>query len=149
MDITIPGIENKMDISKRLLQAVQDKDLELVKLLFNLGAVLEIRDDNGFTPLCLAFSSTEITEYLLSVGVNPNGKDIRENTPLHHAVWYENRDVIRLLIKYGANITIKNQDGKTCMDISKYDFDLGYSVKNEEINRFVTELIRKRTLKLV
>lgn len=64
-------------------------------------------------------------EELLEKGANPNIKtSIRWYhgwTPLHIAVYERNLDIVRLLIKYGANINAKTYNRETPLHIAVYE----------------------------
>lgn len=58
-------------------------------------------------------SFKEIRRLLMS-GADPNARDIRLNTPLHHAVERNNSDalkIVHLLLKYGAKPSLANEFG--------------------------------------
>ena len=60
------------------------------------------------------FLSFEKIRPLLILGADPNARDIRLNTPLHHAVERNNSDslkIIHLLLKYGAEPDLENEFG--------------------------------------
>ena len=96
-------------------------NLEIIKLLFEYGADPNIQDNNGNTPLHIAVGndSFEITELLLTNGADPNIQDIGGNTPLHKLPNYKIAD---LLIKHGADETIKNDQDKTWDEMVDDDF---------------------------
>ena len=41
--------------------------------------------------------------------IDPNVRDIKSNTPLHHAVWNGNETIIRALLYHGADVCIENK----------------------------------------
>lgn len=72
-------------------------------------------DKNGYTLLTLAalYSSEDILEYLLQLGLNPNIKDNHGNYPLHNALRTNSYGKANLLIKYGAKEDVRDSKGKT------------------------------------
>lgn len=109
--------------------------LNEVKKMIDLGVDLDKPSSiNGMTPLILAIEGDQplILELLLENGANPNKKcNISGLTPLHWAVdyatdgmWQNNRDTpysepiecIRILLSYGADMNIKDDQGKTVLD---------------------------------
>lgn len=59
---------------------------------------------------------------LMEANVNPNIKDIHDETPLHIASWRGHATVVRLLLAYQVDSTIKNLDRETARDLAiKYN----------------------------
>src|SRR5215203_3825500 len=106
---------------------------EKVKEMINSGVDLEKIGSNGMTPLILAVEGDQpkILELLLKNGANPNKQsDIDGFTALHWAVEYaidgmiqnnkstpypEPLECIKILLKYGADINIKDNSSKTVL----------------------------------
>ena len=80
---------------------------------FNPG--IEERDDKGNTFLNLSVQCCckPIIKFLLHKGANSNSQNKKLNTPLHYALSFQNYDIADLLLKYGADESIKNVDGLT------------------------------------
>jgi ankyrin repeat protein len=56
---------------------------------------------------------------LLSRGADPNAADDVGQTPLHWAAYIGRSDIVRLLLKYGANLNIKTKyDGRTPLHVA-------------------------------
>jgi dsRNA-specific ribonuclease len=82
----------------------------------------------GIGKLLTLFSSTvsnnclKIIELLLAKGANPNLKPLRhEWYPLHSAAELGNADVIQLFLKYGADIYLRDAEGKVPADVSEIE----------------------------
>jgi ankyrin repeat protein len=108
--------------------------LEKVQELIDSGVNLDQIGSNGLTPLIMAIEGDQpkILELLLEKGANPNKPSKLDGfTPLHWAVDYaidgmvqndrsapypEPLECIRILLKYGADIKIKDYSGKTVLD---------------------------------
>ncbi len=131
--------------------AVQAGHRGVVELLLNYGADPNARDAAGQTPLhwAVACGHADIEELLLERGADPNAKDFAGNTPLHIAAMttyfsevaevmfevgpklfpaefpYDRGDVVRMLLEYGADPTVENEQGLTPLDLAvKMDNDL-------------------------
>ena len=103
------------------------------------GADLHEIDKNGVTPLHCAvrFRSPTAVEALLRHGASVNQACTRSgSTPLHRAVTStgapstagkgdQAREIIKILLRHGADVTIKNKRGKKAIDY----------VKDEELRR--------------
>ena len=49
--------------------------------------------------------------------------DKNNNTPLHHASKDGNVESITMLLDHGASISMRNKDGKNCLDIAAENFN--------------------------
>lgn len=112
--------------SETLLGLAVDKGrLDVIKLLVDHGASLEMQDETTLTPLQVAapIGSRTVVEYLLKKGAKVDSQDNKGKTALIYAVqsgWVQN---VKLLLKYGANKNIKGNDKKTAYDIAKANND--------------------------
>lgn len=92
--------------------------LEGVKLLADAGIDLNKVDINGRTFLHMT-RKPDIAAFLIEKGLDVNEKDNGGNTPLHTASKAGIAAVVQALLQAGANPTIKNNEGKTALDIAK------------------------------
>lgn len=121
-----------------LHDAAKEGDLEKVKSLIAEGADVNVKDDNGATPLhtvatighihvagLFPTTGTDVTaqakkgatvdyigvvELLISKGADVNAKTKTGSTPLH---WASNKDIAELLITKGADVDAANKMGRT------------------------------------
>ncbi len=107
-------------------------NLAMVKLLLAKGAdvnaattnALKVRKGpialNHLTPLLYAapYGTPELLRTLIDAGAQVNARDVRDMTPLMLAVSSENQnpDVVRLLLKSGADVKAKSNLGETALD---------------------------------
>ena len=114
--------------------AFSGKDIDIQAMIAS-GVDLNKTGSNGWTPLMMAIEGDQpkTLEVLLENGANPNKQtELDGFTPLHLAVDYaidgmiqnnkskpfpEPIECIRILLKYGADITIKDNSGKTPLDL--------------------------------
>ena len=92
--------------------------MEIMEFLVENGADINGKDIQNQTPLHHAVSipqniSTEPVVYLIKQGANVNAVDIYNQTPLFFAFGTGNNQVVDILIKAGADQTIKNIKGVT------------------------------------
>lgn len=78
-------------------------------------------------------------QFLIENGSNVTIKDCKNNTPLHHAVYGESAEGIRLLCGKGAEINAVNNQGQTPLDIA-----LLKRRKNTELIQLLIQLGAKR-----
>ena len=119
--------------------AVENRKLKMVERLIAAGADVSGAYDRGdgfvthlFTSVTYSNLDIGITKRLLSAGVDPNkGLFSRKtgatiSTPLHAAVEHENAECVQLLIDYGADFNLKDEDGYTplarAVEKGKYGF---------------------------
>ena len=130
---------DKEKLSYRLLDAIQEEDLETVKNLIKAGADVNITNDDGNSPLLLAstdntvrsssyLEKTKILEELIKAGADVNVRNIKGDTALIISCFYSNYDNIWELIKVGADVNIQNRYGETALMVSiiqedSYSFD--------------------------
>lgn len=122
-----------------LLVAISKKNKDAVKLLINAGADVNVnekklkeygtRDEVFVTPLLAAISAndSEIVKILLQKGahVNTRFRNISDGwTYLMEASRKENKEIINLLVKYGANLNAKNASERTAFCQALFDLKL-------------------------
>ena len=94
-------------------------NLEIIRLLIDKGADVNVKDDNENTPLHLS-TNKNIAELLISNGADVNAKDWSGETPLHRIISNEDLqlDIIKLLIEKGADVNAKDEDDSTPLHIA-------------------------------
>ncbi len=92
---------------------------EIVRLLLDAGAMVDLADDRGFTPLHCAAGhgrvndrAKDIAATLLAAGADPNARshDPYGYTPLHEV---STAAMVRLLLDAGADPSIRSNAGQT------------------------------------
>ncbi|RUT05029.1 hypothetical protein DSM106972_038500 [Dulcicalothrix desertica PCC 7102] len=104
---------------------------QVIELLLKKGADINAHDSSGRTALFEVVTRYDsknlaVIEYLLEQKANPNIADNFQKTPLMIAASYAHHDVspderiklIKLLIRYGAKVNIKDNNGKTALDLT-------------------------------
>tara|TARA_B100001248_G_scaffold262669_1_gene260660 strand:- start:62012 stop:63190 length:1179 start_codon:yes stop_codon:yes gene_type:complete len=86
-----------------------------LNFLVSKGFDLEIRDNDGWTPLHYAVNSGSrgYVKVLLSAGACIDAHDNEGRTPLHYAASNGVLDIAKLLRKRGASLEAKDEKGKT------------------------------------
>lgn len=92
---------------------------DMVQLLIERGANVNLRDNFGTTPLHVACGSNkpDIVNLLLDAGADINAFDNdNESTATPIFLVEGNYELIKLLIRRGANVNLKNNNGDTILD---------------------------------
>jgi hypothetical protein len=72
-----------------------------------------------FLHFAIAEHFNDIVEFLLTIEEDVNDRDVKQNTLLHFAVYYDNIDAAKLLINLGARQDVYNSVDLTPLDIAK------------------------------
>lgn len=121
-------------MSTELHFAAQKGDLATAQNLIARGADVNIRDENGNTPLKYASAEPhpEMLRLLLNHGAQPNLADHRGFTPLHcvagHGFYDEALDMADILISAGANLNPRS---------TQYGFGLLHEVRTIPMINFL------------
>ncbi|WP_425385045.1 ankyrin repeat domain-containing protein [Wolbachia endosymbiont (group B) of Schoenobius gigantella] len=112
---------------------------EVIPSLLKAGADLNMKDNKGKTLLhdtAIYSSGYEDVGYLLDAKADPNIQDEKGNTPLHYYAAKcsdHSRKTMGLLISKGADLSIKNNDGKTPLQVAiDNDNIIGCLLKNNQ-----------------
>uniref|UniRef100_A0A915Q871 Uncharacterized protein n=1 Tax=Setaria digitata TaxID=48799 RepID=A0A915Q871_9BILA len=100
----------------------QLNDPKLASIVRKYGAEFESRDEDGRTPLMIAVwaSNYEICHYMLeTVGVAPNVVDYQGATALNIAAHNGQRDIVMLLLRFGAEPSICDNLGRCASDVAQ------------------------------
>ena len=92
--------------------------IEMVKYLVEAGANINLPNVHGGTCLMNSVHSAELCEFLIEKGANINSQTNNGYTALHFAVIEDQLDIVKLLIKSGADASIKNFYGYDCLQLA-------------------------------
>lgn len=123
----IGGIDTKDSQGRTALHyAASQSNRDVIKFLIKNGASIELHDANHDTPILLAAAHTnwQAVQLLAQYHANVNAQDYKGNTALHYVVSYgregdpHKNNAIECLIKNGANLSLKNRQGLTPIQIA-------------------------------
>ena len=88
-----------------LIYEVINGNITEVQRLLNADANLELKDQNGYTPLMHAVKqqNPQLVEMLVDFGANVNISDNLEDTPLVWASSMNNTEIVKILLEKGAD----------------------------------------------
>ena len=94
---------------------VSGADLEIVKMLVQYGASVDVQSDHGDSPLmsCSWQTNKDIINILIENTSNINLQDNDGYTALHHAAMDGNCYALQSLVQAGADVNLQNHHGET------------------------------------
>uniref|UniRef100_A0AAY5EJ41 CASK interacting protein 1 n=1 Tax=Electrophorus electricus TaxID=8005 RepID=A0AAY5EJ41_ELEEL len=103
-----------------LHHAALNGNLELISLLLESQALVDIRDQKGMRPLHYAAwqGRSEPMKMLLKSGSSVNGQSDEGQIPLHLAAQHGHYDVSEMLLQHQSNPCIVDNAGKTPLDLA-------------------------------
>ncbi|MCP9265968.1 HECD1 [Dirofilaria immitis] len=109
---------NSFDRSHRhLIDAIRQRDTDALIDAVESGQVdANFADDVGQTLLnwSSAFGTLEMVTYLCDKGADVNKG--QRSSSLHYAACFGRSDIVKILLKYGANPDLRDEEGKTALD---------------------------------
>lgn len=118
----LPGLSGAwLKKSKEEIEADKQYQMQVVKLLLEKGAEVNVKKKDGTTVLIAASHCgfTELVKHLLEKGVEVNAKNNDGDTALMMAAEKGYPEVVGLLLQKGAAINAKNKNGTTALKAAK------------------------------
>ena len=139
-----------------LIRAASNGDVELIKLLLEYGAEVDLPQADLQTPVSALAGSranrnqlVEGLEILVAAGADVNTMAVPHHlqrafggTPLHYAVRSRNSNVVEALVRLGADINAKDIDGLTALDYAESRGRIGFTSARQPANTQMADLLR-------
>jgi cytohesin len=130
-DAAVKGDEQAAELLRRVeslwfFNALKEGELVKVKKCLERGISVEVRDEDGNTPLHVAASRghLHIAKLLVESGADVNARNSEGMTPLHLAALHGHAEVAGLLIESGADVNAKDEHGKTPLHLAASHVDV-------------------------
>ena len=97
--------------------AVISGHVDTLKLFARTGSLLAIGQPLG-AKLCELVQNINysVLQNFLSAGASPDERNTSNDTPLHVACRMGNSEAVQLLLRFGANVALKNRLGRTALN---------------------------------
>ena len=118
--LLIALLKGKKNSKYKLLNAIKTAKYDKAISLINKGSNLELKDENGLSPLFYSIKENhvELVKALVNKGVNINSLDAEGNTPLNFAIETGKEAIANHLIDFGAEANVKNNIGHDTIALS-------------------------------
>jgi len=124
-------------VSSTLLNAAEYGRVDVVSLLLDCDANIEIGDEYGRTPLFLAAKYPDLVAVLINRGACMEARSVRGYTPIHYYTALGHLKSLRLLLNMNCNIASHDYESQTA---------LHHAVKANDVK--TTELLVNRGIDL-
>ncbi|XP_056876820.1 histone-lysine N-methyltransferase EHMT2 isoform X3 [Takifugu flavidus] len=129
-----------------IIWAAEHKHLDVIKVLLNRGADVNIADKE--LNVCLHWAayagSVDIAELVLNAGCSLSSVNTHGDTPLHIASREGYLECVRLFLSRGADIDIMNREGDTPLSLARPDSPVWVALQiNRKLRRGISNRLHR------
>ncbi len=106
-----------------LHEAVQFRSVDETRRLLAEGADIDARDNQGRTPLFLAWR-TDVVKLLIESGADVNARDSHGRTALDYVLSHRRAEAARLIIENGADVNARDAEGRPILMSMLYTMNI-------------------------
>ncbi|WP_455212132.1 ankyrin repeat domain-containing protein [Kaarinaea lacus] len=110
---------------------------DTVKALLKYADNLPQQDAEELMMIASGLGHADLVDALLTHGVSPNARGIKQRTAIMAAAAFDKQEVAKLLLKNGADATLRDEDGFNAYDVAKEN-------DNEEIYKLLSEFYKEK-----
>jgi len=113
-----PNAQNESDGRTPLINAAAHGDLEVVNVLVQRGADVNVKDKKGYTALFHAIEAMydDVALAIMSQpNLDANTRGLNGSTALIKYVWRDRKDAVEKLLERGADVNAQDADGDTAL----------------------------------
>jgi ankyrin repeat protein len=114
--LSTPAVPSDL-CQQQIIEYIRSRDVQAFITYIEQNKIdINYTDNVGQTMLnwVSAFGTHEMVEYLCRRGVDVNRG--QRSSSLHYAASFGHPSIIRLLLKYGGNVDLRDEDGRTALD---------------------------------
>uniref|UniRef100_A0A183BQ64 E3 ubiquitin-protein ligase n=1 Tax=Globodera pallida TaxID=36090 RepID=A0A183BQ64_GLOPA len=129
---------------RNLIDAIRLRDTDaLIDAVENGTVDPNFVDDVGQTLLnwCAAFGTSDMVIYLCDKGADTNKG--QRSSSLHYAACFGRVEIVKILLRYGANADLQDEEGRTALDKARERSDEGHQQNSLAVG------VRRTTLMLI
>ena len=121
-----------------LFYAVREDNIDLINYLLKIGLDINHFTKRGESLLHYSTDNLELTGFLIKKGVNTNKQDSDGLSPIMLSAQRGNIDLVRLYIVNNADLSLKDNEGKTVLDYAN-----GMTrIKHEKVFQPIKDLLK-------
>ena len=119
--------------------ALSKRHFHVSNLLHSHGAVVDVKDDDGRTPLRVAstYGQVDIMRWLLDHGADASSRSTYHFTPLSNAAHAMELEAVRVLLEHNADVNSQDSDGATPL------YEACERLGDSESNGKVVDIVRQ------